>query len=156
MASISVLHKTQALPISLEAAWIFFSDPANLPAITPPELGFRILSGQVSSMYPGMMLRYSVRPLPGLRTLWVSEITQVRALEFFVDEQRVGPYKIWHHEHHFRAVPGGVVVDDLIHYSLPLGWLGDLFAGSMVRTRLESIFTYRYNVLLSRFGTLHP
>ena len=154
MASISLLRKSHTLPISLEAAWAYFSDPANLPEITPPDLGFKVLSDPPGSIYPGMILRYSVRPLPGLSTVWVSEITHVRDLEFFVDEQRIGPYRLWHHEHHFRRDPAGVIVEDIVHYALPFGWLGSLLAGAMVRRRLEAIFAYRARILIQRFGNL--
>lgn len=153
MPSIRIFTRTQYLPISLEAAWEFFSAPGNLPIITPPELGFRILSASPSAIYPGLMLRYSVRPLPGFRTTWVSEITHVRAPEYFVDEQRIGPYSIWHHEHHFHNSPEGVRVEDIIHYALPFGPLGDALAGSLVRRKLEAIFDYRSGILSKRFGS---
>lgn len=153
MPSVRVFTRTQYLPISLEAAWDFFSAPGNLPAITPPALGFRVLSDPPSVIYPGLMLRYSVRPLPGFRTAWVSEITHVRAPEYFVDEQRSGPYSIWHHEHRFHRSPGGVRVEDIIHYALPFGRLGHALAGALVRRKLEAIFDYRAGILSERFGT---
>jgi ligand-binding SRPBCC domain-containing protein len=153
MSSIRILNRTQYLPISVEAAWDFFSAPGNLPAITPPDLGFRVLSHPPASIYPGLMLRYSVRPLPGFRTTWVSEITHVRAPEYFVDEQRIGPYSLWHHEHRFHRSPGGVRVEDIIHYALPFGPLGDALAGSLVLRKLEAIFAYRSEILAKRFGT---
>ena len=152
MPKVFELHRTQTLPIALETAWAFFSDPANHPAITPPELGFKILATPPARIHAGLMLRYSVRPLPGFRAQWVSEITQARAPDYFVDEQRVGPYALWHHEHHFRAVPGGVEAVDHIHYILPLGPLGSLLAGPLVRRRLERIFAFRALALQDRFG----
>lgn len=153
MPSVSVLTRTQTLPITPESAWAFFSDPNNLPAITPPGLGFRVLSAPAHNIYPGLMLRYSVRPFPGFRITWVSEITQARAPEYFVDEQRSGPYALWHHEHHFRPVPGGVLIEDIVHYRLPFGFLGRWVAGTLVRRRLNAIFAFRFRVLAERFGS---
>ena len=153
MPSLSTFTRTQFLPISPEAAWDFFSAPGNLPAITPPRLGFRVLSKAPAAIYPGLILHYSVRPLPGFRTTLVSEITHVRAPKYFVDEQRAGPYSLWHHEHHFHRVSGGVSVEDIVHYALPFGLLGRVIAGSLVRRKLEAIFAYRSKILTERFGT---
>jgi len=153
MPSVSVLTRTQTLSIAPETAWAFFSDPRNLPAITPPGLGFRVLSDAPPAIHPGLMLRYSVRPLPGFRTTWVSEITQARAPEYFVDEQRSGPYALWRHEHHFRPMRGGVLIEDIVHYRLPFGILGRWIAGALVRRRLDAIFAYRFRVLAERFGS---
>lgn len=150
----AVFRKSQTLPISLPAAWEFFSDPANLPAITPPPMAFRILSPPPQRIYPGLILRYSVKPLPGYRTEWVSEITEARAPEYFVDEQRSGPYRFWRHEHFLRVVDGGVRVEDVVHYELPFGFLGWRLAGGMVERRLEAIFAFRAQALRARFGTV--
>lgn len=147
------LKRTQRLPISQDEAWNFFSDPRNLAKITPPALAFECLD-DFDEMRPGMMLMYRVRPLPGFRTTWVTEITHVQAPEFFVDEQRVGPYKLWHHQHHFREIPGGVEMLDEIHYGLPFGWLGRIFHRPVVLRELEKIFAYRKKVLGEMFGEL--
>lgn len=153
MPAISRLYKTQLLPISLETAWDFFSNPGNLPEITPKDLGFVVLSEPIDKIYPGLMLRYSVSPLFGIKSLWVTEITHVKIKEYFVDEQRMGPYRLWHHEHHFHARgPNSVEVEDIIHYALPFGWLGHLFAGGIVRRQVENIFKHRSEVLKARFG----
>ncbi|MDB5105143.1 MAG: cell division inhibitor [Fibrobacteres bacterium] len=151
MTAASLLHKKQILPIGLDEAWAFFSDPGNLPFITPPDMGFTVLSAPPPDIHPGLILRYSVRPLPGFRTTWVSEITEVRAPDFFVDEQRQGPYRLWRHEHRFSAVPGGVLVEDLVRYRLPFGFLGAIFAGALVRRKLDGIFSFRSRVLAARF-----
>lgn len=137
----------QRLPISVEEAWAFFSRPENLGQITPPELDFRITSGLPERMYAGMIVTYRVSPFGGLTVPWVTEITHVREPEFFVDEQRSGPYRLWHHQHHFRRVAEGVEMTDLVHYRLPFGLLGDLLAGRMVARRVAAIFTYRRQVL---------
>jgi ligand-binding SRPBCC domain-containing protein len=155
MASVSLLRRAQTLPIPLAQAWDFFSDPRNLSVLTPPGLALKVLSIPPPAVYPGLMIRYSVRPLPGFRTTWLTEITQVRAPEFFVDEQRMGPYRLWHHEHRFRpAAGGGVLVEDIVHYALPFGFLGSLFAGALVRRQLNAIFAFRSKVLADRFGTV--
>ena len=123
----SVLREVQRLPISVPEAWSFFSDPRNLPRITPPSLGLEVTSDLPGKMYPGMIVTYRVRPIPGVPVDWVTEITHVREPSLFVDEQRFGPYRFWHHEHHFREVEGGVEMVDLVLYALPLGGIGRVF-----------------------------
>jgi ligand-binding SRPBCC domain-containing protein len=145
------LHRTQTLDISLEAAWEFFSSPANLARITPPWLGFKVMTPDPPPMHAGQILEYTVSGLPGLRMNWVTEITHVREPGFFVDEQRLGPYRFWHHKHYFRSVPGGTQVSDLVHYALPLWPLGELARG-LVRSRLETIFDFRSQTLARMFG----
>ena len=117
---------TQFVPARLDEVWDFFSSPANLSKITPPGMGFIITSPPQPGMYPGMFISYKVSPLLGIKLNWVTEITHVREKLFFVDEQRRGPYSIWHHEHHFREVEGGVEMHDILHYQVPLGILGTL------------------------------
>ena len=107
-------------------------------------MGFIVKSEVPNKMYEGLMIAYTVQPLAGIPMNWVTEIKTVRDLEFFVDEQRVGPYKIWHHEHHFKAVAGGVEMTDIVTYVLPLGILGRLLHPWLVRPKLEQIFTYRF------------
>ncbi len=146
------LEATQSLPIDIQAAWEFFSNPANLNAITPPRLGFQMTSKAPTQMYPGLFLTYRVRPLFNVPLDWVTEITQVEAPLRFIDEQRSGPYRIWHHEHHFREVPGGVEMRDVVYYSIGFGPIGDLIARTVVRKRVHEIFRYRKRVLEQRFG----
>ena len=154
--AVYTLERVQQLPIPLEEAWTFFSSPANLKVITPPEMDFNILSGEhwVKTMYAGQIIAYTVRPLWNIPMYWMTEITQVREKEYFIDEQRSGPYALWHHQHHFRPAPGGVEMIDLLHYKLPLGWLGDLAHVLFVRRRIEDIFNYRQRILEKRFGTM--
>jgi len=146
------LERRQRLPLAQSAAWEFFADPANLARITPPNLGFEVTSPLPERMYAGMVVTYRVRPFGNLRVPWVTEITQVREPEFFVDEQRSGPYRFWHHQHHFVAVADGIEMTDLVHYQLPYGWLGDLLAGSAVERRVTAIFAHRHQVLAQLFG----
>lgn len=153
---VSILERVQRLPISIEEAWDFFSSPLNLRDITPSYMRFQVLSDPkwVGRMYPGQIITYTVRPVLGIPLFWMTEITHVREGEFFVDEQRVGPYALWHHQHHFKPIEGGVEMTDLVHYRLPLGPLGTLAHALFVRRQLEEIFDYRYQVLEKRFGRL--
>ncbi|MBL7803624.1 MAG: SRPBCC family protein [Saprospiraceae bacterium] len=150
------LKRVQRLPITLEHAWDFFSAPGNLKEITPPYMGFHVLSDPdfLSHMYAGQIIDYTVTPVLGIPLYWMTEITHVEHQKFFVDEQRVGPYAMWHHQHHFKAVPGGVEMTDLVHYRLPLGILGRLAHVLFVRRQLETIFAYRWKKLEDLFGKM--
>lgn len=150
------LETFQRLPISLDQAWQFFSSPSNLNSITPPELGFEILTGfrPGDSMYAGMVIRYRISLFGFIPMHWVTEITHVRDSAYFVDEQRFGPYAFWHHQHFFRAVEGGVEMRDLVHYKLPLGPLGRLAHILFVKKQLQSIFNFRFKELEKKFGTM--
>jgi ligand-binding SRPBCC domain-containing protein len=136
------LERLQVIPVTMEDAWAFFGRPDNLANITPQSLGFKVTSPPQEQMYAGMIITYTVTPFLGLRFRWVTEITQCREPFFFVDEQRIGPYRFWHHQHHFRQVSGGVEVHDLVHYQLPFGPLGGI-ASPFVKRRLAAIFDFR-------------
>ncbi len=151
---IYTLHRTQKLPITQEEAWNFLSDPHNLGRITPKGMDFRILSGADRPMFAGQIIEYTVKPLAGISTKWVTEITHCVKNHYFVDEQRYGPYALWHHKHFIRPVAGGVEMEDLIHYKLPLGILGQLAHGLFVKDKLNGIFEFRNKVLEEKFGTL--
>jgi ligand-binding SRPBCC domain-containing protein len=148
---VHVFRQTQFLPISRQAAWDFFSTPENLNDITPPDMNFRIFTKLPSKVYTGLMIVYKVSVFKGIAFEWVTEITHVQESEFFVDEQRTGPYSIWHHEHHFKEVPGGVEMTDIVHYKLPFGWFGDLFHGLLVKPKLDKIFKYRHDTLKEKY-----
>jgi ligand-binding SRPBCC domain-containing protein len=151
------LHRftdTQRFPISVEEAWDFFSDPRNLAVITPPEMAFEVSSDLPARMHPGMIVAYRVRPLAGVPVNWVTEITHCVEGVLFVDEQRFGPYRFWHHQHHFKAVPGGVEMRDIVHYDVGFGPLGDLVDLAVVKARVRQIFEFRGRVLEQRFGVL--
>lgn len=147
------LRAQQNLPLSLQQAWDFFSNPSNLAAITPAWLNFRVTSDLPERMYPGMIVTYQVRPWGSLALNWVTEISHVSAPHFFVDEQRFGPYRFWHHQHHFREVASGVEMTDIVHYALPLGPFGRLAHYFSVEGRLQEIFTFRRERLESIFAT---
>lgn len=147
------LHKKQNLPISIEKAWDFLSDPNNLKTITPDYMGFQILSGADRPMYAGQIIQYIVTPVLGIKTKWVTEITQSVKHSYFVDEQRYGPYALWHHKHFIRPIEGGVEMEDVIDYKIPLGILGQLVHPILVKPKLEEIFHYRTKKLEELFGT---
>jgi len=144
----------QILPISMEEAWSFFSNPTNLGKITPPEMNFRIIGNLPQKVYEGMFIVYKVSPLAGIPMQWVTEITHVREPHFFIDEQRKGPYSIWHHEHHFEQVPEGIKMTDILYYSVPFGWLGKLVDMLLVKRKVLDIFTFRKQVLLKLYNQL--
>lgn len=145
------LHQHQFLPISLNAAWKFFSDPHNLKNITPPSMDFRVVSETGHATYAGQIIQYTVKPMFGIPVRWVTEITHVKEPYFFVDEQRFGPYTFWHHQHLFTEVPGGVEMTDIVSYALPFGPLGRLVRYFIVRKQLEAIFGHRRAVLQKLF-----
>ncbi len=144
----------QRLPISREEAWDFFSTPHNLDGITPPDLGFKITSLPGDRMYEGQIICYRIRVLPLVTVTWVTEIKSVEQGVSFIDEQRFGPYRFWHHRHTFEEIPGGVVMRDLVHYGLGFGPFGALANALIVRKKLDHIFGFRKIILAERLGTL--
>lgn len=145
----------QTLPMTLDEAWAFFSSPENLKEITPDHLGFKITSKyHGKKMYPGQIISYIVKPILGIPLEWVTEITHVEDRHFFVDEQRFGPYAFWHHQHIFREVEGGVEMQDIVHYKVPLGILGDIANALFVKRQLKDIFDFRYTLLEKRYGNM--
>ncbi|MEK9852689.1 MAG: SRPBCC family protein, partial [Flavobacteriaceae bacterium] len=146
------LETIQNLPISQKVAWNFLSDPRNLKTITPDYMGFEIVSGAASKMYAGQILQYIVTPLLNIPLNWVTEITHIREGEYFVDEQRFGPYSLWHHKHFIKPIKNGVEMIDIVDYKVPFGILGQLVQPFLVRPKLEEIFEYRKNALDRIFG----
>jgi ligand-binding SRPBCC domain-containing protein len=147
------LKTVQSLPVSLERAWDFFSSPANLQSITPAKMGFKIISQHHGKkMYAGQIIEYKVKPVLGIPLYWMTEITHVQDQQHFIDEQRFGPYILWHHQHHFKAVPGGVEMTDIVHYKLPLWILGDIANSLFVKKQLKDIFDYRFQKVEELFG----
>ena len=151
MATFS-LKTVQCIPVELDIAWEFFSNPANLKSITPDNLGFQILSKHHgSSMYPGQIIEYKLKPVFGIPIYWMTEITHVKDKEYFVDEQRFGPYKLWHHQHHFAIIEGGVEMTDIVHYKIPFWFFGDIVNTLFVNVRLKKIFDFRYQTVKEKF-----
>lgn len=147
------IERSQVLTISVETAWKFFSSPGNLHRITPPWLNLNIIGSVAPQMRAGMLINYNVTPLFGLRMRWLSEITHVDAPLYFVDEQRLGPYQLWHHEHFFHACGRGVRVDDIVSYALKYAVLGNLIHAIWIKKRLQMIFDYRSASLRRLFGS---
>jgi len=152
-SGIYTLKVKQHLPITKERAWHFLSDPGNLQKITPKHMRFIITSGdETDNMYPGQIITYKVSPFYGIKMNWVTEITHVKEGEYFVDEQRFGPYRMWHHEHYIREVSNGVEMTDLVSYKIPLGMLGKIMHQLVIKRKLYLIFQYRFNTLKELFG----
>lgn len=149
---IYTLKTKQIIPISLDEAWEFFSSPKNLKTITPPYMGFDITCKTDEKMYAGQIITYTVRPLFNIPITWVTEISHVKDKEFFVDEQRFGPYAFWHHKHFFKAVDNGVEMTDQVDYGLPLGILGQIAHPIIVKNKLKEIFDFRYKKIEELFG----
>ena len=138
------LKRTQFVSTDIQTCWDFFSSPKNLQKITPDYMGFDVLTYVPDMMYEGLMIAYKIKPLFGIPINWVTEIKYVHEKSFFVDEQRFGPYKMWHHEHHFKEVEGGVEMTDIVSYDLPLGILGKIAHPLIVKRKLDDIFDYRF------------
>lgn len=151
-SGIYTLEVMQQLPIGLPEAWEFFSSPENLALITPKHMGFKITSSKPEKMFAGQIITYKVSPLPGIKTNWVTEITHVNDQKFFVDEQRFGPYSMWHHEHHFVENEKGVLMTDRVSYKIPFGFLGGIAQSLFVKRQLKGIFNYRWKALKEMFG----
>lgn len=150
------VKKEQKVNASIDEVWDFISSPGNLKEITPSYMGFDIISNNGSEkMYPGMIISYHVKPVFGIKTLWVTEITQVKEKEFFVDEQRIGPYAIWHHQHHISPIENGVLMRDIVSYKPPFGFLGSIANGILIKSKLEEIFDYRTMAVDKKFGKYH-
>lgn len=151
--AITQFYAEQKIPSSMEEIWDFISSPANLKKITPPHMGFNITSRNISEkMHEGMIITYKVSPLPGFRTNWMTEITHIKEMKYFVDEQKLGPYKIWHHEHFIEPIKNGVLMKDLITYVPPFGILGTIADQILIKKQVRNIFNYRKTALIDRYG----
>lgn len=146
------IYQEQVLPISLEQAWNFFATPLNLNEVTPKELNFKVLSPLPEKMYEGMIIQYRISPMVNIPIHWCTEITHIKEMDYFVDEQRQGPYKIWHHEHHFSSVPQGVLMKDILYYDIGKSFLGSIAGKLFVHKKVRQIFNYRYKALEKYFG----
>ena len=153
MSKIYSFKTVQTIQISLEEAWEFFSSPANLQKITPSSLGFEIISKHHGEkMYAGQIIEYKVKPVLQIPLYWMTEITHVLEGKYFVDEQRFGPYSLWHHQHHFKVTNEGIEMTDIVHYKLPLGILGDIANSLFVKKQLKGIFDHRYEIVEKLFN----
>lgn len=147
--------RKQFIISDINTVWDFISAPANLALITPDFMGFELIGdkGENEKMYPGQIIQYHVSPVAGIKIYWVTEITHVSDREYFVDEQRMGPYAFWHHKHFIREIGGGVEMTDIVHYKVPLGFLGRMANIIFVRNKLKTIFDYRYNKIEEIFNS---
>lgn len=147
-SGIYTLVSEQVLPLSLDEAWDFFSLPKNLDRITPKEMAFEITNTPGDTTYAGQIITYKIEILPGIKSDWVTEITHLKDKEFFVDEQRFGPYAMWHHEHHFEAIAEDKTrMRDIVNFKLPMGKLGNILASRLVVNKVRHIFQMRYQIL---------
>lgn len=152
-SGIYTLSTEQILNVPLQQAWDFFSSPGNLQKITPSHMGFQITSEIDKKAYAGQIITYKVGVLPGIKSNWVTEITQVKEQQFFIDEQRFGPYKMWHHEHWFKELPEEkTVMKDKISYKIPFGFLGHIAQAIFIKKQLKEIFEHRYSTLEKLFN----
>lgn len=143
----------QFLKTDIETIWDFASSPANLKEITPDYMLFNIISKNLpEKMYPGMIIAYEVSPILNIKMKWLTEITQVKDKSFFIDEQRMGPYKMWHHQHLFEEQNDGVLMTDIVTYIPPFGIVGNIANAVFIKKQLRNIFDYRYKVMDEKFN----
>ena len=149
-------QRVQKVNASIDQVWEFISSPKNLKEITPDAMGFDIITEDLSPvMYAGMIISYFVKPFWGIKMKWVTEITHIRDKEYFVDEQRVGPYKIWHHQHILEPIENGVLMKDIISYQPPFGILGNIANQWMIKNKLKDIFNYRFQAIEKEVWSLY-
>ena len=135
---VNKLFYSQKLPISLDDAWDFLSSPNNLKLITPESMNFKIIDWDKKKAYPGQIIQYTVSPVLGIKIKWVTEITQVKRNSYFIDEQRFGPYSFWHHKHFIKEIDNGILMDDIIHYKIPFGFIGEILNKVYVQNNLNT------------------
>ena len=149
---VNKLYYSQKLPISMDEAWDFLSSPNNLKLITPKSMNFKIIDWDKKKAYPGQIIQYTVSPVFGIKIKWVTEITQVKKNNYFIDEQRFGPYSFWHHKHFIKEIDNGILMDDIIHYKIPFGFIGIILNKVYIKNKLSKIFKYRESKLNKIFG----
>lgn len=140
-------ENTHLINGNISTIWKYFSNPKNLSSITPPRMDFKIVFALPNNIYEGQLITYRVTPFPGYRTTWVTEITHIEKERMFMDEQRFGPYKLWHHEHKFSTQSDGVLMTDTIYYALPFGFLGQFAHKLFIKSQIKNIFTFRKAII---------
>ncbi|MBT8328030.1 MAG: SRPBCC family protein [Bacteroidia bacterium] len=145
------IRTEQLLPISLEEAWDFFSSPRNLDRITPEDMKMTITNNPSDKMFAGQIITYKIKPFPFVHLNWVTEITHVRDSDYFIDEQRFGPYAFWHHKHSFEETDKGVLMVDDLYYKMPFGFIGTIAHELAIRKKVKNIFSFRYKTLEKYF-----
>lgn len=159
-SGIYTLTSEQVLPITMSEAWDFFTVPTNLDKITPSDMKFFITNNPGSETYEGQIITYKIGIFPLIKSNWITEITHLKSpaglplkKAFFVDEQRFGPYAMWHHEHHFEELENGKVkMTDIVNYKMPLGIFGQMLAGKLVSDKVTRIFEGRRQILSKLLG----
>ncbi len=146
------LYRQQIVPASLDEVWAYFANPQNLNEMTPDDMKFEIVHGGEGKMSQGQIIEYRVKFMPLVKSLWLTEITHVMEGSYFVDEQRLGPYRMWYHEHSFEAVEGGTQITDQVTYVMPFGFLGEIVHAVWVDRRLKGIFDFRKKKVKQLFG----
>ncbi len=147
------IETVQHVNTSVEECWDFFSSPKNLQTITLDNMSFEIQDFDGKRMYQGQIITYTLKPLLGIKINWVTIITVCKENKYFIDEQRFGPYALWHHKHFFEPTEDGTKMTDIVHYALPLGYLGRLMNRLVVRSKLKTIFDYRHNKIEELFNS---
>jgi ligand-binding SRPBCC domain-containing protein len=145
------IKQEQFLPITLDEAWHFFATPKNLNEVTPRNMVFEIISEIPDTMYEGLLIHYRLKPMLSIPVAWCTEITHIKEKVYFVDEQRKGPYKIWHHEHHFKPATHGVIMTDIVQYDIGKSFLGWIAGKLFVHKKVKAIFEYRQKALVTLF-----
>ena len=148
------IHTKQSLPITIEKGWDFLSDPRNLSIITPNYMNFKITDCDFRPVYQGQIIQYTVKPILKIPLNWVTEITHVVDKKYFVDEQRFGPYSLWHHKHFIKEIEKGIEMEDVIHYKVPGGIFGEFLNKLFIKKQLSEIFNYRKAKLTEIFGQI--
>lgn len=153
MSAIYQLRTSQKIPATKQVVWDFISSPRNLKKITPKYMGFEITNEPIAEkVFAGMIIAYKVKPILGINMNWVTEITQVKELEYFVDNQIIGPYSVWHHLHQIKEIDGGVIMEDIVSYKPPMGFIGDIANSILIKEQLKTIFDYRFEAVEREFG----
>jgi ligand-binding SRPBCC domain-containing protein len=153
MSKVYSLKAIQKIPVDIKTAWNFFSKPSNLNIITPAKMDFKIMSSyRQDEMYAGQVIEYIVKPIAGIPMYWMTEITHIKHEQYFIDEQRFGPYSLWHHQHHFKQLKDAVEMTDVVHYKIPFWFMGDIANTIFVRKELKKIFEYRFKKVEELFG----
>lgn len=153
MSKLYSISRKQNIPTSIDDIWDFISAPQNLKNITPEYMDFKITSENLSKiMHTGMIIKYKVSPVLGIKLNWVTEITHLDEKKYFVDEQRFGPYKFWHHQHILKIIDRGIEMTDIIHYKIPMGFIGDILNKFFINKQLKEIFDFRHKKIEEKFG----
>ena len=150
---IHMLYREQVVNSGIDKVWDYFSTPKNLNSMTPRSLQFRIISELPEKMYLGQIIQYKVKAVPLIWSNWLTEIKYVEEGRKFVDEQRIGPYKLWFHEHIFIPLENNKVkIIDRVHYDIGFGILGSFLNTLWIKHRLNDIFKFRFNKVSEIFN----